>query len=64
MGGIWSVQIIEVVKTKTSVGNGTEEDPVRTVVQYWDKEGKLIGTEDPIMSKVNPGHREKPNQSQ
>ena len=54
MRGILSVQIIEVIKTKTAVGNGTEEDPVRTVVQYWDKEGKLIGTEDPIKREADP----------
>ena len=64
MRGIWSVQITEVIKTKTAVGVGTEEDPVRTVVQYWDKEGKLIGEEDPVMKKAGSELRERPNQSQ
>ncbi len=64
MRGITRLEVVEAIKTRTVVGVGTEEDPVRTVVQYWDKEGKLIATEDPTKEKVISGHREKPNRSQ
>lgn len=40
------VQIQEVIKTTTVEGKGTKEDPVRTVVRYWDKNGKLIAEHD------------------
>ena len=33
---------IKVIKTETVEGKGTKEDPVRTVVRYWEKSGKLI----------------------
>lgn len=36
------VEIVEVIKTETVEGNGTKEDPVRTIVRYWDKNGKLL----------------------
>lgn len=40
------VQIQQVIKTTTVEGKGTKEDPVRTVVRYWDKNGKLIAEHD------------------
>lgn len=40
------VQIQKVIKTTTVEGKGTKEDPVRTVVRYWDKNGKLIAEHD------------------
>lgn len=46
MQGIISVQIVEMIKTETVVGVGTENNPVRTVVQYWDKQENLICTKD------------------
>lgn len=46
------VQIEEVVKVKVSSGAGTPEDPVRIVVQYWNKNGKLIGQEDPYVEDL------------
>lgn len=45
MQGIQRIEIVEVIKTKTVVGKGTEEDPVREVVQYWEKNGQLITNE-------------------
>ena len=35
-------EIVEVIRTETVEGKGIEKDPVRTVVRYWDKDGKLI----------------------
>lgn len=64
MKGIRKAQIVKVIKTKTSVGNGTKEDPVRTIVQYWGRDGELICTKDPVNEKVKPGHHGKPTRHQ
>ena len=37
----------QVIVTESICGNGTEADPVRTVVQYWDADGTLLATNDP-----------------
>lgn len=37
-------EVVEVIRVIGKVGKGTEEDPVRTEVQYWEKSGKYIGT--------------------
>ena len=39
---IKSVQIIPVIETKSTRGNGTSADPIRIVTQYWTTDGKLI----------------------
>lgn len=35
-------KLVEVIKTETTEGDGTKENPVRTVIRYWDKSGELI----------------------
>ena len=35
-------ELVEVIRTENVEGKGTEEDPVRTVVRYWDKDGTLL----------------------
>ena len=35
-------EIVEVIRTETTEGKGTKEDPVRTVVRYWDRDGILL----------------------
>lgn len=35
-------EMVEVIKTETVEGKGVKEDPVRTVVRYWDKDGTLL----------------------
>lgn len=42
-----SVKVIQVVETLCARGAGTDESPVRTVVQYWSMEGKLLAENDP-----------------
>lgn len=37
------VEIIQVIKTNlTKRGKGTEENPIRTIEQYWDMNGRLL----------------------
>lgn len=38
-------EIVEVIRVKAVAGTGTDEDPVRNEVQYWEKNGKLIHKE-------------------
>lgn len=45
MQGIQSIEVVEIIKTRTIVGKGTKEDPVKEIIQYWDKNGKLISQE-------------------
>lgn len=44
---VYYSKLIEVIETKAVVGKGTSEDPVRTVVSYWTKDGKLLTVKDP-----------------
>ena len=45
MQGCVKAETVTVIKTVTVVGTGTENDPVRQIIQYWTSEGKLIGEE-------------------
>lgn len=45
--GADSARVIQVIETKALRGEGTEEDLCRTVMQYWDFEGKLLAEHDP-----------------
>lgn len=40
------LEIIKVIKTETVEGTGTEKDPVRTVVRYWDENGTVIAEKE------------------
>lgn len=41
-----SAKIVQMIKTMSTRGNGTENDPYREVVQYWTLDGVLIAEED------------------
>lgn len=36
------VKVKKLIEVKLYVGDGTEEDPVRKITQYWDFNGKLL----------------------
>lgn len=44
-------KIVKLIRTETSEGKGTEKDPARIVVRYWDKKGKMIFKKDPAKDK-------------
>lgn len=44
--GTDSAQLIKVIKTESLMGEGTEDDPCRTVIQYWSTEGELLAEKD------------------
>ena len=46
--GTDSARIVEVIETRSLMGEGTTYDPYRAVIQYWHKNGDLIATIDPL----------------
>ena len=46
--GTDSAKLIQVIVTESIAGRGiTEDDPVRTVKQYWSTDGELLAINDP-----------------
>lgn len=43
-----SAKLISVIVTESSRGTGLEEDPHRSVTQYWNHAGALLAEVDPI----------------
>lgn len=48
LAGTESARVISVIETKSKQGVGTENDPIREVVQYWDIDGNLLAEKDNI----------------
>ncbi|MBQ8435309.1 MAG: carboxypeptidase [Oscillospiraceae bacterium] len=46
--GCDGARIIAVIRTTALRGLGTENDPVREVIQYWDLDGNLLAEKDPV----------------
>lgn len=44
--GVKKAKIIPVIQIATTRGTGTEEDPVRDALEYWDIEGNLLFVRD------------------
>ena len=51
--GTDKAEVMQVIKTKSLIGIGTEKDPVRFIYQYWDFEGKLLASHDTIEEVLN-----------
>lgn len=49
--GTDSAQVIQVIKTESMRGEGTQEDLCRTVTQYWDFDGNLLAENDPCITE-------------
>lgn len=49
--GTSSARVIQVIKTSTLIGQGTEEHPYRELIQYWDFKGNKLAESDPIDSQ-------------
>lgn len=52
--GTDSAKVIQVIETRSLKGNGTETDPCRVLIQYWDFEGNLLAQDDPLNHCVPP----------
>ena len=46
--GCDSAKVISVIVTRALKGLGTENDPVREVIQYWDFDGNLLAEHDSV----------------
>lgn len=46
--GTDKAKVIKVIRTESIIGNGTKEDPVRTIYQYWDFKGNLLAKNDTL----------------
>ncbi len=46
--GTDSARVIQVIETQSLKGSGTENDPCRVVIQYWDFDGNLLAENDDI----------------
>lgn len=46
--GTDKAEVIQVIRTVSLLGNGTEKDPVRHIYQYWDFEGQLLASHDTL----------------
>lgn len=44
--GTDSAKVIRVIETRGLCGRGTEDDPCRTLVQYWGFDGELLAVRD------------------
>lgn len=44
--GTDKAKVIKVIQTKSILGKGTKEDPVRYIYQYWDFRGNLLAEKD------------------
>lgn len=45
-----AAKVIQVVETRAVIGNGTENDPTRLIIEYWSLDGKKLATNDPYLS--------------
>ena len=48
--GTDKAEVIQVIKTTSTIGAGIEEDPYRVMYQYWDFNGRLLAQNDTIIS--------------
>ncbi len=46
--GTDKAEVMQVIRTKSLLGEGTEKDPVRYIYQYWDFEGNLLAKYDTL----------------
>ena len=52
--GTDSAKVIQVIKTISRAGEGTNADPNRFVTEYWSLEGVLLAISDPMDSDDEP----------
>ena len=55
--GTDSARIVEVIETKSLIGEGTSHDPCRAAIQYWHKNGELNATIDSMRKETTNDRR-------
>ena len=61
--GTDSAKATIMIKTISTCGAGTKEDPVRKITQYWDLNGNLIVTIDSFSNQEEIEHEDSQVQS-
>ena len=56
--GPHTVEMVEMVRVVFARGAGTENDIVRTVEQFWTRDGELIAERDPDPKEIGRSQRE------
>lgn len=51
MSNVTGAKVMKVIRTISSRGNGTKENPNRYVFKYWDFKGNLLAENDPESKK-------------
>lgn len=46
--GTDEAKVIQLIETKSLIGSGNTENPVRIILQYWDFEGNLMAEKDTL----------------
>lgn len=46
-----TAEVISVIKTTSTRGDGTSANPSRVIIQYWTLNGELLFEEDPVESE-------------
>jgi len=46
-----TARVIQVIETTSTIGEGIPENIMRTITEYWDLEGNLLATHDPVVNK-------------
>jgi hypothetical protein len=46
---VTEVKVVKLIRTKQVIGDGTNENLIREVYQFWDFNGHLIFTFDPTL---------------
>lgn len=48
-------RLIQVIETEATRGNGTINDPMRKVLEYWNANGRLLAAADPLAPEWEEG---------
>lgn len=49
-----NAQVIQVVAIKLVIGDGTNNNPTRSITEYWSFDGELIAISDPLAPSRQP----------
>lgn len=50
--GVDKAEVVQVIKTTSILGKGTEKNPVRYIYQYWDFKGNLLANKDTLKDEI------------
>ncbi len=51
-GAMSEARLIQVIQTTSKEGNGTDRDPIRTVIEYWSVDGEFLAKRDMVLQNI------------